>query len=109
VALPYTISFGYGHITAAADVLLMSVPATDTYELRDLVVGNVDSAAHDYAIYFSAGGQIVYLHLEPALAATSSQHFELRQVLPPNSDLRFFGNGPEMTVAATGYWLKGKP
>jgi hypothetical protein len=105
VAQPYTISFGYGHIVSAADVLLMSVPQSGTYILRDLVVTNQDSGSHDIAIYMTTGQGVVYLWLLPVLEPHTSQHLQLRQVLPPGSDLRFFGNGPEMTVAATGYSL----
>lgn len=106
MARPYTISFGYGAAAAAGDVLLLAVPPIDTYIVRDLVVSNPTGAAQLVSVYYKAGEQNIALLRVQALPTGDSLHLEMRQVLPPGSELRVYFGATNLTVAVTGYWLK---
>jgi hypothetical protein len=106
MAAPYTINFGYGHLDAPGDVLLKEIPLDDTYVLRDVIVRNSLSGPVSVDVYFQAGPQAISLIRDGAIPALSSRHDEMRQVLPPGSQLRMFCDSSGVTVTTTGYWLR---
>jgi hypothetical protein len=106
VALPYTISFGYGASSSAEDVLLLAIPNVDTYIVRDIVLSNPSAGAALVSVYYSTGSANIALLRAQALPSGDSVHLDLRQVLPPGAQLRAYLGAPNLTVAVTGYWLK---
>jgi hypothetical protein len=105
VASVYTKLFGFAVIGQNQTVQLLHVPIENTYVLRDLVVHNSASTPATVYIYWQYPDANIFLLRIPALAAQSTVHQELRQVLPPDSLLLAFSSELNATVTATGYVL----
>lgn len=105
MAAVYTKLFGFAVIAQNETVQLAHVPLENTWVLRDLVVHNSSSATAQVYIYWQYPDANIFLLRLPALAAQSTFHQELRQVLPPDSLLLAFSSELNTTVTATGYVL----
>lgn len=82
---------------------IYTCPAEGSVVVRDLVVGNLHTAAQICRIYVTTGSINVELYRAQAQPSLESEHLDLRQALEPGDVVSMqSGSGP-MTVTMTGY------
>lgn len=105
MAQPYTVSFGRVEATTPGATLLFTVPAVDTWELREIVLYNGAAAAGIVQVLLSGGGPNIYLFSNTAFALQTAVRIEYRTVLPPGAGLYVNTGVAPVSAIATGYHL----
>jgi len=98
---------GVKQAAVEALTLLFTVPATDVYELRDVVVWNGNTVGAIVALVVQSGSVTYRLLSLPALAGNTSHHEEMRQILPAGSLLNAYSSQTGATFSCTGYHFAG--
>ena len=77
----------------------------DTVVIRDLVLGNLHTAAQSVRIYLSSGGVNYDVYRNPTLAPSTTAHVDLRQELIKGEVLNMQVDLGPATALITGYFL----
>lgn len=101
----YSVRLASGELPSG-QLTVYTAPTGQVTVVRDLILTNGDSAAHQMWCQINVSGSLsAYIYREPSVPATTSVHLELRQVLHPGDELAVGSVGPSAFYAISGYAL----